>query len=40
MTYRLSGPLCLRSSSILALISFSASSQLMRWYLPFTSFIG
>jgi len=36
----LSGPLSLRSSSIRALISFSATSQLMRSYLPFTSFIG
>src|SRR5678815_737352 len=35
-----SGPLCFFSSSILALISSSAWSQLMRWYLPFTSFIG
>src|SRR5262245_24875865 len=35
-----STPLCLRSSSILALTSLSASSQLMRWYLPLTSFIG
>ena len=35
-----SGPLALRSSSILALISSSAVSQLMRWYLPSTSFIG
>ena len=35
-----SGPLALRSSSILALISFSAVSQLMRSYLPLTSFIG
>jgi hypothetical protein len=37
---RLSGPLALRSSSILALISFSAWSQVMRWYLVPTSFIG
>ncbi len=36
----LSGPLSLRSSSIRALISVSATSQLMRSYLPFTSFIG
>ena len=35
-----SGPLCFFSSSILALISFSAWSQEMRWYLPPTSFIG
>src|SRR5512144_749695 len=35
-----STPLALRSSSILALTSLSASSQLMRWYLPLTSFIG
>ena len=35
-----SGPLALRSSSSLALISLSAWSQLMRWYLPLTSFIG
>ncbi len=35
-----SGPLCLRSSSILALISSSAWSQPMRSYLPLTSFIG
>src|SRR5262245_22888670 len=35
-----STPLCLRSSSILALTSLSASSQLMRLYLPSTSFIG
>src|SRR5882672_8568838 len=35
-----SGPLCLRKSSILALISLSAWSQPMRTYLPSTSFIG
>ena len=35
-----SGPLSLRSSSIFLLISSSAWSQLMRSYLPFTSFIG
>ena len=35
-----SGPLAFFSSSILALISSSAVSQLMRWYLPSTSFIG
>ena len=34
------GRSALRSSSILALISFSAWSQLMRSYLPLTSFIG
>ncbi len=38
--YTLSGPLALRRSSILAVISLSATSQLMRWYLPSTSFIG
>jgi hypothetical protein len=38
--YTDSGPLALRNSRILALISFSAVSQLMRSYLPFTSFIG
>ena len=38
--YTASGPLALRSSSSLALISFSAVSQEMRWYLPLTSFIG
>src|SRR5678816_4055228 len=35
-----SGPLAFFSSSILALISFSAWSQLIFWYLPSTSFIG
>src|SRR5262245_39974325 len=35
-----STPLCLRRSSILALTSLSASSQLIFWYLPLTSFIG
>ena len=35
-----SGPLSLRSSSSLALTSLSAWSQVMRWYLPLTSFIG
>src|SRR5512140_1504298 len=38
--YIASGPLALRRSRILALISASAVSQLMRSYLPFTSFIG
>src|SRR5687767_10220301 len=35
-----SGPLCFFSSSILALISFSAWSQPIFTYLPSTSFIG
>src|SRR5205814_571515 len=35
-----SGPLCFFRSSIFALISFSAWSHEMRWYLPSTSFIG
>src|SRR5678815_5419806 len=35
-----SGPLCFFSSSIFALISFSAWSQPIRWYLALTSFIG
>ncbi|MCY1363671.1 hypothetical protein D9M69_504440 [compost metagenome] len=38
--YTESGPLASRSSFILAVISSSAVSQLMRWYLPLTSFIG
>ena len=36
----LSGPLSSRSFSILALISSSAWSHEIRWYLPSTSFIG
>src|SRR5690349_10198705 len=35
-----SGPLAFLMSSSFAEISFNASSQLMRWYLPLTSFIG
>src|SRR6187549_526492 len=35
-----SGPLVFFRSSILALISLSASSQVIFWYLPPTSFIG
>jgi hypothetical protein len=38
--YAASGPDSARIFIILAVISSSAWSQLMRWYLPFTSFIG
>jgi hypothetical protein len=38
--YTESGPLALRNSPSLAAISLRAVSQLMRSYLPFTSFIG
>ena len=40
MKYTESGPSDLRSSSIFADISFNATSQLIFWYLPLTSFIG
>src|SRR5881628_2898715 len=39
-TYSASGPDSLRMASILSPISLTAWSQEMRWYLPFTSFIG
>src|SRR5882724_958773 len=40
MNIRASGPDSLRSASILSPISSIAVFQEMRWYLPFTSFIG